>query len=196
MEKNVAADRQAAMEMVRVSGQQGVPVITIDGQVIVGFNQPRLMQLLKPKLGASIADAASQRKKHPGIPSSGAFVGRVRPGTAADKAGLKKGDVIVSLGGQQVLAHGKGDTGTNAIEILARDGEQLASLGVVAEGRPLTIGEASVALGTVRRYTGAQVYNRPQEPILVWGSVLMFAGLVWHFYFRHRDRRREGKSDA
>jgi hypothetical protein len=26
--------------------------------------------------------------------------------------------------------------------------------------------------------------------------VLMFAGLVWHFYFRHRDRRREGKSDA
>ncbi len=106
MEKNVAADRQAAMEMVRVSGQQGVPVITIDGQVVVGFDQPRLMQLLKPKLGASIADAVSQRKKHPGIPASGAFVGRVRPGTAADTAGLKKGDVIVSLGGQQV---GKAD---------------------------------------------------------------------------------------
>ena len=103
---------------------------------------------------------------------------------------------LITLGGQQVMAHGKGDTGTNAIEILARDGEQLASLGVVAEGRPLTIGETSVALGTVRRYTGAQVYDRPQEPILVWGSVLMFAGLVWHFYFRHRDRRREGKSDA
>ena len=103
---------------------------------------------------------------------------------------------LITLGGQQVMAHGKGETGAREIEILARDGEQLASLGVVAEGRPLTIGEASVALGTVRRYTGAQVYDRPQEPILVWGSVLMFAGLVWHFYFRHRDRRREGKSDA
>ena len=99
----MAADQQAAREMVRVSRQQGVPVITIDSQVVVGFNQPLLMQLLKPKLGASIADAASQRKKHPGIPENGAFVGRVRPGTAADKAGLEQGDVIVALGGQQVL---------------------------------------------------------------------------------------------
>ena len=94
--------------MVRVSGQRGVPVITIDGQVVVGFNQPRLMQLLqqrrkaKPKLGASIADAASQRQKHPGIPTSGAYVGRVRPGSSADRAGLKPGDVIVALGGQPV----------------------------------------------------------------------------------------------
>ena len=78
VEKNVAADRQAAMEMVRVSGQQGVPVITVDGQVVIGFDQPRLMQLLqqarqdRPKLGASIADAASQMSVHPGIPAAGA----------------------------------------------------------------------------------------------------------------------------
>jgi cytochrome c biogenesis protein ResB len=103
---------------------------------------------------------------------------------------------VITLDGQQVMAHGKGETGAHEVEILERDGEQIASLGIVAEGRPLVIGEASVALGPVRKYTGAQVYNRPQEPILVWGSVLMFAGLVWHFYFRHRDRRREGKSDA
>jgi S1-C subfamily serine protease len=98
--------------MVRVSGQQGVPVITVDGQVVVGFNQPRLMQLLNqgrrgkaqqgPRLGASIADAASQVRKHPGIPSSGAYVGRVRPGTAAERAGLRAGDVITALGGQPV----------------------------------------------------------------------------------------------
>ncbi len=109
VEKNVAADRKAAVEMVRISGQQGVPVITVDGQVVVGFDQPRLRQLLQqasrggPKLGASIADAASQVKKHPGIPALGAYVGRVRPGSPAEKAGLRPGDVIVSLGGQQVM---------------------------------------------------------------------------------------------
>jgi serine protease Do len=96
------------MEMIQASGQQGVPVITIDKQVVVGFNQPRLMQLLKqhrsrkPLLGASIADAASQARRHPGIPNRGAYVGRVRAGSPAEKAGLRKGDVIVALGGQQI----------------------------------------------------------------------------------------------
>ena len=94
--------------MVRISGQQGVPVITVDGQVVVGFNQPRLLQLIgqagrdKPKLGASIADAVSQAKKHPGIPTSGAYVGQVKPGSPAEQAGLRPGDVITALGGQPV----------------------------------------------------------------------------------------------
>ena len=106
VEKNVAADRRAAQEMVRMSGQQGVPVITVDGQVVVGFNQPRLMQLLKraqPKLGASVADAASQVAKYPGIPASGAYVGKVRAGSPAASAGLRAGDVITRLGGRPVL---------------------------------------------------------------------------------------------
>jgi serine protease Do len=108
VEKNVAADRRAAQEMVRISGQQGVPVITVDGQPVIGFNQPRLRQLLdqakrrQPRLGASIADAASQVGKRPGTPSVGAYVGRVRPGSPAQQAGLRKGDVIVGLGGQPV----------------------------------------------------------------------------------------------
>jgi glutaredoxin-like YruB-family protein len=105
VEKNVAVDRRAAQEMVRLSGQQGVPVINVDGQVVVGFDQPRLNQLLKnakPKLGASVADAASQARKHPGIPTSGAYVGKVRPGSPSQRAGLKAGDVITALGGQPV----------------------------------------------------------------------------------------------
>jgi cytochrome c biogenesis protein ResB len=110
---------------------------------------------------------------------------------------------VITLGGRQVMAHGRGGSGEQEVEILERDGEQIASLGMVTRDEPLLvdgatrpIDVASVALGAVRKYTAAQVYNRPQEGILIWGSVLMFAGLVWHFYFRHRDRRREGKSDA
>lgn len=36
-DKNVGVDRVAAEEMVMKSGQMGVPVIDIDGQIIVGF---------------------------------------------------------------------------------------------------------------------------------------------------------------
>jgi len=46
VERNVAVDRDAAREMVQKSGQMGVPVITIDGEVVVGFNQSLLEKLL------------------------------------------------------------------------------------------------------------------------------------------------------
>ncbi|MGE3062576.1 MAG: glutaredoxin family protein [bacterium] len=46
MDINVAVDRNAAMEMVKKSGQQGVPVIDIDGNIIVGFDQARIDSLL------------------------------------------------------------------------------------------------------------------------------------------------------
>jgi len=42
----VAQDRDKAKEMIQKSGQMGVPVITIDGEVVVGFNQSRLDELL------------------------------------------------------------------------------------------------------------------------------------------------------
>ena len=45
-EKDVSTDAQAREEMVKKSGQLGVPVIDIDGQIIVGFDQDRLKQLL------------------------------------------------------------------------------------------------------------------------------------------------------
>lgn len=45
-EINVAGDSKAAQEMIKKSGQVGVPVIDIDGQIVVGFNQERLKKLL------------------------------------------------------------------------------------------------------------------------------------------------------
>lgn len=44
---NVAQDRRRAEEMVHKSGQMGVPVIDVNGRVIVGFNQPAIEQALK-----------------------------------------------------------------------------------------------------------------------------------------------------
>ncbi|MFC2047586.1 glutaredoxin family protein [Chloroflexota bacterium] len=43
---NIAEDGDKAKEMIQKSGQMGVPVITIDGEVVVGFNQAKLDSLL------------------------------------------------------------------------------------------------------------------------------------------------------
>ena len=46
-EHNVASDQRKAEEMVRKSGQMGVPVIDVNGKVIVGFNRPAIESALK-----------------------------------------------------------------------------------------------------------------------------------------------------
>ena len=43
---NVASDRRRAEEMVHKSRQQGVPVIDINGKIIVGFDKRRIDQEL------------------------------------------------------------------------------------------------------------------------------------------------------
>ena len=48
-DKNVGKDQKAAQEMIKKSGQQGVPVINVDGEIIVGFDEDRLRSLLKIK---------------------------------------------------------------------------------------------------------------------------------------------------
>ena len=101
-EYDVGVDQEAAYRMIRLSGQRGVPVITIDDSVVIGFNRSRLEGLLskkpagRPRLGAAVADAA------PRLQVEGAYVGRVRPDSHAARAGLKAGDVIVELNGQPI----------------------------------------------------------------------------------------------
>jgi len=45
-EVDVSRNREAATEMVKKSGQRGVPVIEINGSIIVGFNQATIDKLL------------------------------------------------------------------------------------------------------------------------------------------------------
>lgn len=48
-ELNVAVDTAARETMVQKSGQLGVPVIDIDGSIVIGFDQQKLAELLHIK---------------------------------------------------------------------------------------------------------------------------------------------------
>ncbi len=43
---NVSIDEKAAQEMIKKSGQMGVPVIEIDDKIVIGFNKPVLEKIL------------------------------------------------------------------------------------------------------------------------------------------------------
>jgi predicted metalloprotease with PDZ domain len=113
-EHDVNTDPVAAQEVMRLTGQNGVPVTVIEGQTVVGFDQPRLEWLIAqaqaqaqaqagapPKFGAAVADVGKSGRKD--IPINfGAYIGRIKPGSIAEKAGLAVGDVIIQLNNQGV----------------------------------------------------------------------------------------------
>src|ERR671911_2735575 len=103
------------MEMIRLSGQQGVPVTVANGDVILGFDQRKFAKLAekfagpkRPPLGIWAADAEEYLAKHlekaEKIPAGtkGVYVGKVRPKTVAARGGLKPGDIITSFAGKRV----------------------------------------------------------------------------------------------
>jgi glutaredoxin 3 len=103
-ERDVSRNSSYAQELVRSTGQMGVPVTIINGQVVVGFDRGRLEQLItqartgqRPPFGASIADASKITAKQGSGVILGAYVGRVRPGSVAERIGLAPGDIITEL---------------------------------------------------------------------------------------------------
>lgn len=48
-EKDVSTDRAAADEMIKKSNQMSVPIIDIDGKILVGFDKEGLSRLLNIK---------------------------------------------------------------------------------------------------------------------------------------------------
>ena len=50
-ESDVTKDEKAARDLVRRTGQMGVPVVEIDGRPVVGFDKPQIDRLLglKPR---------------------------------------------------------------------------------------------------------------------------------------------------
>ena len=102
---------------------------------------------------------------------------------------------LISIGGKRIMTHSVITGETPQAEFFTIEDETLTPVGVLSAKQPLVIEGTTLSLGPIKRYTGMQVYNRPQGPVLVLGSILMFAGLVWHFYFRHRDRKKEKRTD-
>lgn len=59
---NVAADQQKAQEMIDRSGQMGVPVADIHGEIIVGFDKERINEALRLD-GSRAARRASEEEE-------------------------------------------------------------------------------------------------------------------------------------
>jgi glutaredoxin 3 len=95
VERNIEDDRQGQMELYRITGQLGVPVIADNQEAIIGFDPKRLQAMAarhaRPKLGLIVANAPD-----------GARVGAVRPDTVGAAAGVQDGDVVVELSGRPV----------------------------------------------------------------------------------------------
>jgi S1-C subfamily serine protease len=104
--RDVSIDPRAAQKLVNSTGQMGVPVTIIDGQIIVGFDRAKLENALsqnqRPSFGASIADASKITAKRGGGRILGAYVGRVRPGSTAHRTGLMANDIITEVNMQNV----------------------------------------------------------------------------------------------
>jgi glutaredoxin-like YruB-family protein len=46
---DVSKDEKALEEMVKKTGQMGVPVVEIDGEIIIGFDKEKISKILKIK---------------------------------------------------------------------------------------------------------------------------------------------------
>jgi serine protease Do len=67
------------------------------------FEMPEFFDARTPKLGISAEDVSGQLGTYFGAPGGeGVLIREVRPGTPAEKAGLKAGDVITKVDGQEV----------------------------------------------------------------------------------------------
>lgn len=48
-EFNVAEDAEARKEMIEKSGQMEVPIVEIDGEIVIGLNKKKILKLLNIK---------------------------------------------------------------------------------------------------------------------------------------------------
>ena len=103
-ERDVSRNPAYAEELVNNTGQMGVPVTLINQQAVIGFDRSKLEQLLnqtqagqRSSFGASIADSSKITAKQGSGITLGAYIGKVRPASVAEKLRLASGDIIIEL---------------------------------------------------------------------------------------------------
>jgi len=147
VEKDVSTDMEAAREMMQMSGQQGVPVISTDSEVIVGFDQIRLSRIADrfsgPKrppfgvLGANAEDFFARHKELIPVGETtvhGVYVGKIKPGSVAERSGMRQGDVIQALANKRV----RGMSGLDQLIESVRTGDQV-SVRVMRNGEDVNL---------------------------------------------------------
>jgi cytochrome c biogenesis protein ResB len=100
---------------------------------------------------------------------------------------------LIKVGAKNVMVHSLMDEDLRQAQVFTIEDEQMIPLGIVSNEHVLDIDGYTISLGAYKRYTGLTVYNRPHAWVLVIGCLAMMFGLVWHFYFRHRDRSLKNK---
>src|SRR5262245_15013925 len=112
-------------EMPEVAPMPDIPSIEWEGGgLLVG----------RPRLGIDAEDISGQLGSYFGVPEGeGVLVREVNPGSAAEKAGVKAGDVITSLNGEKI--HGLGELRS---KLASSDGKTV-KLGVLRNKSAMTI---------------------------------------------------------
>lgn len=141
-EHDVSRDPAAAQEMIQRTGQRGVPVTIINGdKLVIGFDRPALEEALRPVqqrqlFGAAVADANRITTSRGNDIILGAYVGRVKEGSAAYRLGLQPGDIITEINHQAVTSADSLEKlllnlqpGNKVIAVLLRNGQQLSAEG-------------------------------------------------------------------
>jgi len=168
-------------------GNSGGALVTTDGRLVgvntaiigaagnigIGFAIPANMvkaiigqlaeygEVQRGQLGVVMQDltrelaAAFGMERH-----GGAVIAQVLPGSAADRAGLRSGDIIVSIDGREVP---DGSALRNAIGVL-RAGSKVR-LGVIREGKKRVV-EATIALPKEARTDGGRLARKLAGAVL------------------------------